>query len=358
VLEAHHARWADRASRTLSAASPAPLGLRGLVELFDDEVRERWEDLPLGYATTRGLPVLREEIARRHSEAVPEDVLTFAGAQEALFCAFFALLSPGDRVVTFTPGYEDLHALPAALGARVVAVGLRSERDWRPDLAEVEAALAEGCRLLVLSFPHNPTGATLAPDELRTLIGLADDVGARVLSDEVFRDLAPEPLPAATDLSERAVSVEVTGKSLGLGGIRVGWAVCRDREALGRMEGTKTRLSICNGATDEVLALAALRAARRILDRHLGVIGANLGLLGTFFEENRDRIAWVPPRAGCVGFPEVRGRDVEDLVGTMAREEGILLCPARLFGSSENRFRLGFARPDLPDLLPALARRL
>ena len=358
LLEAHLARWGEVAPRSLSKAAARTMTMEELLALADAESACLFETLSLGYASTAGLPVLREEIAGLYGEAGPDSVLTTAGAQEALFCAFRALLAPGDHVVSFIPCYEDLATLPAELGAPVTTIPLHQENGFRQDAAEVEAALRPGTKLIVLNSPHNPTGTTIDEADLAAIVELAAARGIYLLVDEVFRLLARKPATPIADRYERGISLDVMGKSFGLGGVRIGWLVCRDRSFLEAATAVKTHLSICNGAPDEILALIALRAADEILEGNLAVIERNLEALDLFFEANAARVRWARPSAGCLAYPGLIHGAAEDLCERMAKEEGILLFPASLFLGEGERFRIGLGGEDLPDLLPALARQL
>ena len=332
--------------------------MQELLALADAESARLFETLSLGYASTAGLPALCAEIAGLYGEAGAASVLTTAGAQEALFCAFRALLEPGDHVVSFIPCYEDLATLPTEFGAEVTRIPLRRENGFRQEAAEIEAVLRPGTKLIVLNSPQNPTGTTIDEVGLAAIVELAAARGIYLLVDEVFRLLARRPVTPVADLYERGVSLDVMGKSFGLGGIRVGWLTCRDQVFLEAATAVKTHLSICNGAPDEILALIALRARKEILDRNLAVIDRNLELLDRFFEEHAARVGWTRPAAGCLAYPELIQGDAEDLCDRMVKEEGILLFPARLFLGEGEQFRIGFGGEDLPELLPALARQL
>ena len=98
-----------------------------LLALADDDGRQRWESLTLGYTETRGMPALREEIARTYENVQPEDVLCFAGAEEAIYLAMHVLLDPGDHAVVLTPNYQAAETIPLSIcevtGVRPAARG-------------------------------------------------------------------------------------------------------------------------------------------------------------------------------------------------------------------------------------------
>jgi aspartate/methionine/tyrosine aminotransferase len=341
-LDAFTSRLGPRTDSNLSASAAAEHSLEELLALADPEARTLWDRLSLGYASTRGDPLLRSAIASLYEEVTPEEILTFAGAQEGIFITLAALLEPGDRVVTVTPAYEALTEIPRMLGAEVVTVPLLQADRWRLDVDRLIAKIRPGTALVILNFPHNPTGAVLDPADLERILEAVERAGARLFSDEVHRLLDPAPARAAADRSPRAVSLDVMAKSFGLAGVRVGWIATRDRELIEKAMGLKGWTSICNGTPDEVLALIGIRARARILSGNLALVAENRRHFSEFITAHADLLEWVPPVAGCLAFPRfVDGRDAGDYAEALAEEARLLMIPGGLFGDYSAHFRLG-----------------
>src|SRR5204863_2501789 len=129
--------------------------------------------------------------------------------------------------------------------------------------------------------------------QLARLTAIAEHHGVHLFSDEVYRLLEHEspPLPAAADCSDRAMSLGVMSKAFGLAGLRIGWIATRDRAIFSRLASLKDYTTICNSAPSEILALIALRAKDRVLERSRGIVRANLELLDGFFARNTDTFA-------------------------------------------------------------------
>jgi aspartate/methionine/tyrosine aminotransferase len=349
-LETFFSRWEFEARYHLTASDAQTMTLAELLALADDDGRERWETLSLGYTETYGLPALREEIAATYTGVAPEDVLCFAGAEEGLYLAMQTLLEPGDHVVVGTPNYQAAETIPLSI-CEVTGVALRPEDGWALDVDEVERQLRPNTRLVSVNFPNNPTGAVPDRETWTRLVRLCEDRGILLFSDEVYRGLETGPaLPQAADLSPGALSLNVMSKAYGLPGLRVGWIACRDRELLGRLERAKHYTSICNSAPAEVLALIALRARDRILDRNRAIIADNIPRFDAFFARFPDLFDWAPPRGGCVCFPRYLGADgVEAMCTDLVEQSGVLLLPASIYGSRltptpPDRFRVGVGR--------------
>jgi aspartate/methionine/tyrosine aminotransferase len=362
-LETYFSRWEFTARHHLSASDAQTMTVPELLELADDEDRDAWETLSLGYTHTFGDPGLREAIAGMYEHAGADDVICFAGAEEALYLAMQVLLGPDDHAVVVTPNYQAAETVPLSL-CEVTGVPLDPERDWALDLDRVVAALRPTTRVVSVNFPNNPTGKVIPTGDFARLAALCDDRGIHLFSDEVYRGLELDPartLPQAADLSERALSLNVTSKSLGLPGLRIGWITCRDRELRSRLERAKHYTTICNAAPSEVLARIALKGRDRILDRNRAVIAANLPLFDAFFAEFDDLFTWRAPDGGCVAYPRYLGADgVERLCAELVEEAGVLLLPASIYRSEltetpTDRFRVGIGRLDPAPGLDAFA---
>jgi aspartate/methionine/tyrosine aminotransferase len=335
--------------------------IRELLALGTPGDREAFLDLGLGYTDTWGEAPLREAVAATHERVAPADVLCFAGAEEGLFWALQALAGPGDHVLATVPNYQSMETLLRATGAEVEGIPLDPDRGWALDLDRLTDAFRPETRLVAVNFPNNPTGALPEPETFRELVRRCDARGIRVFSDEVYRGLEADPartLPAAADLSPRALSLNVLSKAYGLPGLRVGWIACRDAELLGRLERLKHYTSICDAGPSDFLAALALRHGEVLKARNRALIAENLPLFDAFFARHRDLFDWAPPQGGCVAFPRFLGAEgVETFCRELVEQAGVLLLPASLFRSDlapvpADRFRIGVGRRDPA---PALA---
>ena len=352
TLERFFARWEFAVRYVLCASDVQPCTLPELLALGDDDARQRWERLSLGYTESLGLPALRDEIARLYRGLTADDVITFAGAEEGIFLAMHALLSPGDHAVVVWPSYQSLYEVARSIGASVTLVRL-DPTDWTLDVDAVAGAMRPNTRVVVINSPHSPTGAQLRGDELARLISVVELHGATLFSDEVYRFLehgAPA-LPPAAECSDRAMSLGVMSKAFGLAGIRIGWLALRDATTRRRIAALKDYTTICNSAPSEILALIGLRARDRLIERARAIIDSNLVLLDEFFRRHASRFGWVRPVAGSVCFPELLDGSIDAFAAELVEREGVLLLPASQFGFSGNNFRLGYGRADMPAAL-------
>lgn len=366
-LETYFSRWEFAARHHLTASDTETLTVGELLALGTEADREEFAGLPLGYVPTWGSDRLRTAVAATYTRCEPDDVLVFAGAEEALFWLLQLLVDPGEHAVVTVPNYQALETVPLAAGVQVSGVLLDEVDGWRLDLDAVRAALRPSTRVVAVNFPNNPTGALPDRATWAGLVELCEERGIRLVADEVYRGLELDPsriLTQAADLSPSAVSVNVMSKSYGLPGLRIGWVACRDRRLLERLERHKHYTSICSAGPSEFLAAVALRHAPVVQARNRAIIAANLPVFDAFFARHRELFDWAPPDGGAVAFPRYRGREgVETFCRELVETEGVLLLPASVYTSQlaqvpVDRFRIGVGRRDPGPALEALDRFL
>ncbi|WP_265444203.1 pyridoxal phosphate-dependent aminotransferase [Flexivirga meconopsidis] len=185
------------------------------------------------YPPARGIPDLRAAIAehqRRFYDLqldADRQVLVTVGATEAIASAVLALCEPGDEVVTFEPYYDSYAATIALAGATRRTSVLRFP-DFAVDEESLRSAFSPRTRLVLLNTPHNPTGKVFTRAELELIAGLARELDAIVVTDEVYEHLTfdgAEHIPMATlpGMFERTLTISSGGKTFSTTGWKVGW---------------------------------------------------------------------------------------------------------------------------------------
>jgi aspartate/methionine/tyrosine aminotransferase len=239
-------------------------------------------------------------------------------------------------------------------------VPLAEDRGWELPIDRLAAAVRPTTRLLILNWPHNPTGALPDREAFAAMLGLAEETGALVLSDEAYRLLEHDPrdrLPAAAECSPGAVTVAGLSKPFGLAGLRVGWAVTTDPDLLARASAFRDYLSGCVAAPSEALALIALRSRDEMLRRSRELIAENLGVLDEFLRRHDDTFRWSRPRAGSTGFLRLDDRLPADrFADDLRRTEGVLVLPGSVYGCAGNHLRVSFGGADFASALARIER--
>jgi aspartate/methionine/tyrosine aminotransferase len=219
----------------------------------------------------------------------------------------------------------------------------------------LENSLTDRTRMLVINFPHNPTGHTLTRSELEAITGLARQRDVYVFSDEMYRLLEPEPaiqLPAVCDIYEKGISLSGLSKSFALPGLRVGWLATQESDLIGRWLTYKDYTTICNSAPSEILGMIALQNKERILQRSIDIVQVNTAIAEHFFAGYQDRLTWFKPLAGSVAFPKWLGAgSVEQFCEDVLDKQGVMIVPGSLFDYPGRHFRIGLGRNNLPEAL-------
>ena len=352
-LERFFARHEFAVRHLLCASDVEGWRMDELLARADDEARGLWDGLTLGYTEAPGHPLLRAEIASLYETIAPDEVLTFSGAEEAIYVAANVLLHPGDHAIVTWPAYQSLHEVARATGADVTLHELRASEGWAIDVDRLRAQVTLRTKLIVVNAPHNPTGMLPGEATYREVAAIAAGAGATLFSDEVYRFLEVDPstrLPAGADVGAHGVSLGVMSKSFAMAGLRIGWLATHDRRLLDAAARYKDYLTICSSAPSEILALIALRARDEVIARSRAITGANLQLLDGFFERQAAHLEWVRPRGGSIGFPLLRAdTPIDAFAQNLLDGEGVLLAPGSLFGHPGNHFRLGFGRAGFAD---------
>jgi len=317
------------------------------------------------YSTSRGLPALRQLLARRMAdrgiEAAPDQImLTESGTQAIdLMCRF--LLEPGDTVLVDDPCYFNFLALLRAHRVKLVGVPYTPSG---PDMTLFAQALAEHRPRLYItnSALHNPTGATLSPVVAHRLLKLADQAGLTIIEDDIFGDFEHEPSPrlAAFDGLDRVVHIGSFSKSLSAA-VRCGFIAAR-HDWIESLIDLKIATSFGSGRLSSELVLSVLKdgtyrkhmeTLRERLSRSTGPVSARLQALGIE--------PWIEPRGGMFlwsALPE--GIDAAD-VARRALMENVVLAPGNAFSvtQSASRFlRFNVAQCTDPRIYKVLERTM
>ncbi|MFH1137657.1 MAG: aminotransferase class I/II-fold pyridoxal phosphate-dependent enzyme [Pseudomonadota bacterium] len=187
------------------------------------------------YAITWGAPRFREALARKQSRFMGLDldpdahVVTTCGATEAMITAMMTVCDPGDKVIVFSPFYENYGADAILSGARPIYVPLRPP-DFDFDPLELRRAFEQGVKALVLCNPSNPTGKVFTLGELSLIADLAREFDAFVITDEVYEHIVYAParhhyMAGLPGMFERTISCSSLSKTYAITGWRLGYVI-------------------------------------------------------------------------------------------------------------------------------------
>ena len=312
---------------------------------------------------TRAASELRARIAEHHGVPVNE-ALPAMGTTHALWCAYTALLSPGDEILLERPTYEPMYRIAEGIGARVRYFERPPAERFVLDPARVEAAITDRTRLVVVTNLHNPSGVRTPDDVLAKVAEIAAKRGAPLLVDEVYApfdtmaDRAGRWGGSARRLAPNVVVTSSLTKVYGLGNYRLGWmlappdVVARGDDAvlsnLGHAPAAWSAVGVA--AFDRLPQLA--ERARRLLDGKRAIVEA--------WVARQPNLTWSAPIEGLFGFAlDARGTDLLPMIERGIREQSVLAAPGSFFGvPSGVRISWSIAREKLEAGLERLGRAL
>lgn len=312
----------DLAASNMLACSMADLpGAREAIELTakNDE----------GYAP------LCEAIAA-HYGVTPDRVVHAIGCSGANFLVMAAHVRAGDDVLMEMPGYDPMAGACRLLGARVNHFARRAAEGFAIDVAALRAALTPATRLIIITSPHNPSGATLDHATLQALDACSADTGVTILIDEAYLDITrllqadPDRFPRAASVSSRLISTSSLTKSYGLNGLRCGWAIVPPGVAE-RLRRVRDVIDGVGSAPVDRLATLAFAHLPALGERARQHVSQNLTAVRAFLDAY-PVLEPLVPLATTILFPRLAGTDdAGPFVERAAREFGVTVVPGRFF---------------------------
>ena len=318
------------------------------------------------YTDANGLPALRQAISHWYLQRFGLDVparriVVTAGASAALQLACLALFEPGDEVLMPDPSYPCNRHFVATAGATARLLQAGPDSRFQLDAASVVDHWTPRSRGVVLASPSNPTGTSIAPDELARILKAVRERGGCLLVDEIYLGLSYDERYAqsALALGDDVISINSFSKYFSMTGWRLGWLVVPDA-LVSAIEKLQQNLYICASSIAQQAALACFEPASL----------AEYERRRTAFRERRDvivpalnamglRVPVAPDGAFYAWLDCSRFSDHSwDFCMSLMRDAHVALTPGRDFGpaAAERYARLSFAS-SLPQLQEA-ARRM
>ncbi|MHA2504537.1 MAG: aminotransferase class I/II-fold pyridoxal phosphate-dependent enzyme [Candidatus Kariarchaeaceae archaeon] len=359
LIERYYAKYEFSTQYMLSSSDAESWTVDELLSLGDrDALMADFANLHLGYTESQGDPELRELVSNLYTDTSAEQVLMYTGAEEAIFSFVHAVLQPGDHIIVMFPAYQSLYQVAQDRGIEVSRWECDEADSWRPSIEQLEQLITEDTRAVVINTPHNPTGFLFSHDELDRIITICKEHDIILFSDEVYRYSEYDPrdrLPSAVEVYEKAVTLGVMSKPMGLPGLRVGWIATRDPDIYRTMQHFKDYVTICGSAPSEFLATVALRNFDAILERNVDLSRFNLKMLREFMNRHTDVFQWEEPRAGNIAFVRLLlDMDVDDFCDQLREQQEVLLLPSSTYEYGHHHFRIGYGRKNFAGALRRL----
>ncbi len=317
------------------------------------------------YGPSPGIPELREAVAtdsscRRGVKATPEMVVVTPGGKPIMFYLILALIDPGDEVLYPNPGFPIYESMINYIGGHAVPIRLLEQKGFALDVDQLCEKVGPKTRLIILNYPHNPTGGSIPEDGLSAVAEVAAKHGVPVLADEIYSRIVYEgthtSIARMPGMEELVIILDGFSKTYAMTGWRLGYGIMPP--ALAQVVAKlQTNAASCTATFTQRAGVAAL----------VGDDGPVLHMVDEF-RRRRDAIVEglrsIPgfecelPAGAFYAFPNITGTGsaAKPLADRLLEEAGVACLSGTAFGDwGEGHLRFSYAN-SLESILEALAR--
>ena len=306
--------------------------------------------MKLTYGAIEGSDRLRSSICQLYNNQQLENIIITHGAIGANALVYQTLVRPGDHVISMLPTYQQHYSIPESLGADVDILALRPENEFLPDLDELRRLMRADTRLIAITNPNNPTGALIDEAVLKQIVEIAQQAGAYILCDEVYRgtDQDGDGISASiADLYEKGIATNSMSKAFSLAGLRLGWITAAE-SFIGEISIHRDYNTISVSMIDDYFACLAMEAKDKILERSRQITRGNLQILDDWVT-SQPLISYVKPKSGTTALLKYDlDLSSRDFCVQLLKETGVLLTPGSTM-DMEGWIRIGYAND--PEIL-------
>ncbi len=318
--------------------------------------KKAWDEGFTHYTPNLGIPELREAICQKTKREYglsyePSEVIVTAGAGEAIFLALQAFLNVDDEVLIPDPGFVSYEANVFVAGGTPVHYPLLEENAFCPTIEDLDTAVTDKTRVLIVNSPSNPTGAVYPKEVLASIADLAVRHDLLVISDEcyekfVYDDSKHYCLATFPGMRDRTVVINAFSKTYAMTGIRVGYALA-PKEIIDQLVLIHQYGVTCAGGPAQMGALAGLKGSQQFVsemvkefDRRRKLIVSRINKIQGF--------QCLPPRGAFYLFANAKkfGRSSQELASLIFEKAKVVAVPGSAFGErGEGYLRFSYATP-------------
>ena len=306
------------------------------------------------YTSNAGLKELREEIANylyrkqgiRYEEPLKEVLITVGGS-EAIDIGFRAMINPGDEVLIPQPSFVSYEPCAVMAGAKPVIINLKEENEFRLTAEELEEAITEKTKILVLPFPNNPTGAIMERRDLEAIAEVILKHDIYVMSDEIYSELSYKEkhvsIAQIPGMKERTILINGFSKAFAMTGWRLGYA-CGPKNIIEQMIKIHQFAIMCAPTTSQYAAIEALKNGDDDVKEMCTAYNQRRRYLVHSFQEMG--LKCFEPFGAFYIFPCISeyGLTSDDFAMRFLKEEGVAVVPGTAFGDcGEGYLRISYA---------------
>lgn len=307
------------------------------------------------YGPSAGLPELRQTIAeyvmktRPGAEVTLDEVVVTPGAKPIMFYAIMALINEGDEVIYPNPGFPIYESMINFVGGVAVPLPLREEKEFRFDIADLEALITPKTKMLIVNSPQNPTGGILTREDIEAISALAIKHDILVFSDEIYSRVVydgfqPFSFLQVPGMRERTIMLDGYSKTYAMTGWRLGYGVM-PKEIAQIVAKLQTNCASCTSTFTQIAGNEALTGPQDSVDTMVAE-----------FKRRRDRIVeglnsipgfrCLSPKGAFYVFPNIEGTGMKsaEIADYLLYTGGVACLSGTAFGAhGEGFIRFSYA---------------
>lgn len=305
------------------------------------------------YTSNAGLKELREEICKylkrtQNIEYNPlKEVIVTVGGSEAIDIGLRAIVNYGDEVIIPQPAYVSYEPCTILAGAKPVIINLKAENEFRLTAEELENAITDKTKVLILPFPNNPTGAIMEREDLEKIAKIIIKHDLYVISDEIYGELTYKgehiSIASIAGMKERTILINGFSKAYAMTGWRLGYA-CGPEAIIKQMTKIHQFAIMCAPTTSQYAAVEALKNGDEDVKMMRQAYNQRRRFLLNAFKEMN--VKCFEPYGAFYVFPCIKefGMTSEEFATKFLEEEKVAAVPGNAFGESGEGFlRISYA---------------
>jgi aminotransferase len=307
------------------------------------------------YSPNNGLKLYRDAVSAKLKkengiDADPDkNIIATVGGNEGFLLSLSTFLRPGDEVLIPSPSFVTYSAIVRIIGGSVVEVGTTDERAFRVTAEDLENAVTDKTKCIIINSPNNPTGAVLSRRDLEEIAGVAVEHDLKVLSDEVYESLIYEgeehvSIGSLSGMADRVITVNSFSKTYAMTGWRIGFTAS-DEATIAKMTKFQMYLAACPVTFCQYAAAMAMKDPRA---------KGEVEKMRSEYQRRRDfiykRLASmeglmvVKPKGAFYIFPRLDGRDDIQISEKLLTQAKVVAVPGSSFGKSgKSHLRMCYA---------------
>lgn len=316
------------------------------------------------YSSNAGFMELRRAIAKYLTKynlhySPENEILVTVGGSEGIDAALRALVGPGDEVIIPEPCFVAYKGCASFAGATPVTINLKAENQFKLTAKQLEEAITERTKVVIIAFPNNPTGAVMSREDLMPIVEVLKDKDIVVISDEIYSELSYDTehvsIASFEEMRDKTLVINGFSKSFAMTGWRLGYA-CGNSMLIQNMKKIHQYGIMCAPTTAQYAAIEGLKNGQESVNKMVREYNRRRRVLVDGFRKLG--LDCFEPKGAFYVFPSIQstGLSSEDFCEKLLINQKVLVIPGNAFGESGEGFVRACYASSMENIVESLKR--